>query len=291
MAEMTAPSSQKSTIVRFFRPSLPLRIAFPLLERAAPTIGASWAEKLWFTLPKRRLETRLSGQPVSVGLNRRRVRGQQWGHGPIVYLMHGWAGAGVQFEPFVGPLVKAGYQVVAIDAPSHGRSDPGHFGRDSSTIPEFTEALVAMVEELGPAHAIVAHSMGASAAVGALADGLTTERLVMLAPMASPLTYAEQFGAALGFGPRTFGRLIQRVEARVGAPMHHFDLPELGRAIEMPPALIVHDLDDATTPVADSHEIAAAWRSVRLMVTSGLGHRRILKDPDVIEAVVKYIDA
>ena len=71
--------------------------------------------------------------------------------------------------------------------------------------------------------------------------------------------------------------------------MHHFDVPELGRAIAMPPTLVVHDRDDVFTPVTDGAAIAAAWSSARLRVTSGLGHRRLLRDPDVVAEVVDFV--
>ena len=109
--------------------------------------------------------------------------------------------------------------------------------------------------------------------------------------MASPLGYARQFARILGFGPRTFDRLVRRVERRVGAPMHQFDVPELGRAVAMPPTLIVHDRNDVSTPVSDGAAIAAAWPGARLHVTSGLGHRRLLHAPDVVNEVVDFITA
>ena len=95
----------------------------------------------------------------------------------------------------------------------------------------------------------------------------------------------------LGFGERTLRRLVTRVERRIGAPMRHFDVPELGRAVAMPPTLIVHDRDDVSTPVTDGAAIAAAWPGARLQVTSGLGHRRMLRDPDVVAEVVDFITA
>src|SRR3712207_7030695 len=64
----------------------------------------------------------------------------------------------------------------------------------------------------------------------------------------------------------------------------------LGRAIAMPPTLVVHDRDDAYTPVADGAAIAAAWPDARLRVTSGLGHRRILRDPEVVAEAVEFVD-
>ena len=217
--------------------------------------------------------------------------GEAWGDGPPVYLLHGWAGHGGQLAAFAPPLVARGYRVVTFDAPSHGASAPGAYGPRSSSIPEFAAALSAVAATHGPAHAIIAHSMGCTAAAVALSDGLPARRVALLAPMASPVTYARQFAAVLGFGERTYRRLIARVERRVGAPMHHFDVPELGHTVAMPPTLIVHDRDDTSTPVTDGAAIAAAWSGARLHTTSGLGHRRLLRDPDVLAEVVDFVSA
>lgn len=292
---MVSVAPQKSMTVRLFSAPTPVRASFRVLEHAAPAIGARWAERIWFTLPRPRdtPATRpglpAPGDPFAVEVDGHQVVGEAWGAGPVVYLMHGWAGRWEHLAPFVPPLVAAGHRVVAFDAPSHGRSAPGRYGARSSSIPEFVAALAGVVARHGPAHAVIAHSMGATAAAVALCDGLPVGRVALLAPMASPASYARQFAAVLGLGERTHRRLVARIERRVGAPMHHFDVPLLGRGATVPPALIVHDRDDASTPVADGEAIAAAWTGARLHVTSGLGHRRLLRDPAVVAEVVDFV--
>ena len=287
---------QKSTIVRMFSAPWPVRVSFAALERIAPGLGARWAERIWFTLPKpkpRRPDEPVAkpGEPFQIAVSGHAVVGEVWGTGPVVYLMHGWAGYRGQLASFVAPLVDRGYRVVAFDAPSHGDSAPGAFGPRSSTIVEFADALTQVVHRFGSPRAIVAHSLGATAAAVALCDGMRAHRLALLAPMASPLTYARQFGQILGFGPRTFERLVGRVERRVGVPMRQFDVPELGRAVAMPPTLVLHDRGDVSTPVSDGAAIAAAWPGARLHVTSGLGHRRLLHAPEVVDEVVDFISS
>lgn len=295
MTTTISDQAVKSTIVRFFSVPWPIRASFRILDRAAPAIGARWAERMWFTLPRPRPESRRSGDrppagsPFTLDLDGHEVVGESWGDGPPVYLLHGWAGHRRQFATMVGPLLAAGHRVVAFDALSHGESAAGPSGPRSATIPEFAAALAAAVSKFGQPHAVVAHSMGATATAVALCDGLRARRLVMLAPMASPKTYARQFAMMLGFGESTYDRLVTRVERRVGLPMKHFDVPELGRAIAMPPTLIIHDRDDRSIPVADGAAIAAAWPGASLQVTSGLGHRRVLHDRDVIARVVDFV--
>ena len=281
---------QQATVVRFHRAPTPVRAAFRVLERTAPDVGARWAERIWFTLPKTttRSPRPAVGHPFGSAFTVGTVAGEIWGSGPTVYLLHGWAGHRGQLGAFVSPLVARGFRVVAFDAPSHGESGAGARGPRSSSIPEFAETLKAVVAAQGPATAIIAHSMGATAAAIALCDGLRADRLAMLAPLASPALYARRLARMLGGGERTHRRLVARAERRVG-PLRHMDVPELGRAIAMPPTLVVHDRDDSSVSVTDGAAIAAAWPRTWLHVTSGLGHRRLLRDPDVVAEVVDFV--
>jgi pimeloyl-ACP methyl ester carboxylesterase len=287
---------KKSTIVR----------SFALLERIAPAIGARWAESLWFTVPNGRgHHERLAppGRPFQVEINGRTVAGEVWGERPaggasgeagpagppVVYLVHGWGGWRWQLDAFVAPLVEAGLPVVAFDAPSHGASDPGPEGPGRSTLLEFADALAAVVAANGPAHAVIAHSLGATATAYAVRAGLPAGRLAFVAPMADPLPYTRTFAGRLGFGERVRTRLVARIERRVGTSMSAFDVPAMARQVATPPLLLVHDRQDAETGWADSAAIAQSWPDTRLITTTGLGHRRILRAPAVVTEVTGFV--
>jgi pimeloyl-ACP methyl ester carboxylesterase len=283
---------QESTIVR----------SFWLLERFAPSAGARWAERLWFTVPgSRRHRDRQThpGRPFRVQVHGHTVAGEVWGErpgdapeqdgAPVVYLVHGWGGWRWQLDPFVGPLVEAGFRVVAFDAPSHGESDPGPEGPGRSSILEFADALATVVAAHGPAHAVVAHSLGATATAFALGNGLPAGRLVFVAPMADPLPYTRAFAARLGFSEGVRTRLVTRIERRVGMPLSAFDVPAMARRIAPLPLLLVHDRLDAETGWTDSAAIARSWPDARLVTTTGLGHRRILRAPAVVAEATGFV--
>jgi pimeloyl-ACP methyl ester carboxylesterase len=293
---MATSYGQKSTIVRaarviaFRTTTLALRI----LERVLPTVGARWAEDLWFTVPANNgrgdVEPSVPGEEFGVRAYGRRMVGQAWGEGPTVYLLHGWGGRRRQLGAFVDPLVAAGYRVVAFDAPSHGDSEPGEQGRRRSSIPEFAHVLAAVRTAAGPAHAVVAHSVGCVAAAIALRDHLSVGRLVFIGSPAEMRPHIHEFASRIGLGERILSRLVDRIERRVESPLSHFDMPAIAAQVTTPPLLLVHDRDDNETRWSDSEAIAKAWPGARLLTTTGLGHRRILRDRDVINEVVTFID-
>jgi pimeloyl-ACP methyl ester carboxylesterase len=285
---------QNSTIVR--TKTRVLRSMFAALEVAAPGVGARLAERIWFTLPAQRPPSRRSpspppGVPFEVTFEGHVVRGSRWGSGPVVYLVHGWAGRSEQFSSLVLPLVEAGFTVVAHDAPSHGASDPGPSGPRSSDVVEFGKALDAVAAKFGPAYAIVAHSMGAAAAALTLEHGwLATERLVLIAPMVDVASFIPAFQRGLGFGRRTLRRLDHRVTRRVGLPAEEVDMARL-LDLDPPDLVVVHDREDTETAYDASLRLVGRWPGARLMTTHGLGHNRILRDPAVVGAVMDHLVA
>lgn len=288
-------SSKKSTIGRFIQRGqlTAIRSAFGVLERLAPTVGGRWATRLWLTVPRYRGRGRPAvippGEDFTVRVRDRTVRGKAWGSGPVVYLVHGWGGASVQLQPYVAPLLANGHRVVMFDALSHGASDPGALGPRRTTIPEMAAALLAVVREHGPAHAVVAHSAGCNATFYALRGGLRADRLVFLAPMAQPEPLTMVFAATLGFGERIRERMIAGIVAAAGASWDEFDLPTLVRRIAPPPLLAVHDPADREIRYADSVALTRAWPGAELVTAKGVGHWHILRDADTVARGVDFV--
>lgn len=295
---MASVATVKSTIVRFTTgvQMATIRGLFGTLERAAPRVGSWWAERLWLTLPRYRGSRRVSTLPLAetftVEVRGRRVAGRAWGSGPTVYLVHGWGGASDQLETFVSPLVAAGHRVITFDALSHGESAPGSLGPRRSTIPEMADALTAVVAAQGPAHAIIAHSLGSAGVFFALRHGLRTRRLVFLAPMTQPDPYTILFAARLGFGERIRIPMQDRVATRVGVPWSDFDMPcMVGAVPALPDLLLVHDPRDRETRYADSLALRKVWPGAELTTVTGLGHWRILRDTPTVSRAVDFIAA
>ena len=293
---------QKSTNDRSIsEPGLPAvdwgRLGFQLLAWAAPRIAERRAIERFLTPPApRTLPAKVRDFPglfsdrfrvkVATALGgieeTTEVEVSVWGRGPAVYLVHGWGGRASQWSSFIEPLAHAGVTAVAFDAPGHGASPAPR-----TSIPHFAAALAAVVESVGPARAIVGHSMGGVAGALALARGLAAERIALLGAPSDPTEIFAAFLDRIGLPRHLFPAIWEKFEAEYGFDSNELPVrpPEHAPAT---PVLVVHDRDDREVPYASADRIVRAWPSATLVATSGLGHRRLLRDPDVIRRVVAF---
>jgi pimeloyl-ACP methyl ester carboxylesterase len=281
-------TTSKSTIVRAERLR---RFVLALSEREAPRLGARLAVRMWMTLPASPAAGRAPlAAPGDRAVLEAGVVTESWGDGPAVYLMHGWGGYRGQLGAFVAPLTEAGFRVVALDAPGHGESGPGMFGRGRALMPDFINALRTAMAHYGAAHGVIAHSLGASAVAIATLDGLTTNRLVLIAPVSNVMSGIDIFSRAAGVGPRVRAQMPRRIERIARMPASHFDIAlRAAEDDELPPALVIHDAGDKQVPFDNGALVAAAWPDARLERTEGLGHLRILRDPAVLSSVTGFV--
>ncbi|HEV8583467.1 MAG TPA: alpha/beta fold hydrolase [Methylomirabilota bacterium] len=264
------------------------RPAVAALSALAPGLAARLAERLFLTPERHRAPAHetaalASARRTIVHVDGAPVTAWTWGHGPVVLLVHGWAGRGAQLASFVGPLVANGCSVVTFDAPGHGASPERR-----SSIVAFVRAIQAVSGALGPVRAVIAHSIGTVAAARALYEGLDADAAVFIAPPADLTLSAHTILETLGFGLAARERMQANIERRLGVAWSALDVR--GYAAEMrTPLLVVHDRDDAEVPWQDGAIIARAWPAAALETTGGLGHRRILQDPCVVSGAAAFV--
>lgn len=308
--------SRKSTIVRFNAPATvwrgaqgAMRSAAPAVTRAglttlgalAPQVAAGVGLTLWCRIPRqppterRRRRTPEGGTPFQVKHDGVQVRGATFGpdDAPTAVLMHGWGGWWQQLSAHVRPLLAAGYRVVAYDAPSHGDSPPGRHGARSTTMLEIADAYAAVAWQQGPVHLVVAHSAGSMAALWARHRGPGTHAAAyaLLAPATAVEPMLDWFQRFTGIGRRAREAMVSRFQRRFGHGIEEFRLPEMLPDLlgaDAPALLAVHDPADPETPAAGTADLAAAWPDGQLVLTEGVGHRRILWDPAVVARVAAF---
>jgi pimeloyl-ACP methyl ester carboxylesterase len=265
-----------------------IRAGFRLLNRAMPSLGAALAEELFFTPPRSRPSKRIAGlleggQAFELTSGGRRIAAWSWGEGPRVYLVHGWGGRGGQLAEFVSPLLEHGFSVTTFDAPAHG----GSAGRRTSLL-DFYDVLRTLVDRLGNGHGVIAHSLGASAAALALHRRVPLGRAVFIGPSAEPAEWTRRFAHRFRIAPHVVVAMQARSERRLGVRWEDLKLTALARELASP-LLVIHDEDDEDVPWSDGALVASVWPGARLLTTRGLGHRQVLKHPDVLRAATDFL--
>ena len=286
--EATSAFYQASPGVRLFRlalgasqrlwPQLAVRAACRLFLTPLPpkwlhrgkAWDASWRIESW---PFETASLTLYSQPTAP-------------HGPVALLVHGWGGHAGQMLALAQALADQGLRPVILEMPGHGRS-----AGSESTLPQFTRAIeyvTARLRQQGHSlRVLVTHSLGATAGAYVASRGLPVERLVLLAPAASPPDYTRLFAQVFGLSEATREAMQRRIEAREGILMPQFEPLAVGPRIGMP-TLVVHDRGDSINRFADGQAYCEAIGDAQLLATEGLGHRKILKDAQVIGRVAIF---
>jgi pimeloyl-ACP methyl ester carboxylesterase len=266
-----------------------LRLAIRLLGLVSPALAGRWVYRLWFQPlrfpePQQEKEWRSTAQPLAVAHRGQTLAVDAWGAGPTVLMVHGWNGRGAQLGAFAPALVQAGYRVVTFDTPAHGRS-PGR----ATNLPEISEAIQAVAGACGPIHAIIGHSFGVACSIYAVRQGLKVNRIVAISPPDNVRGLTQKFFTALDIDARVQAIFNRTFEKHFGADLWQRFSPEvLARQLNVP-GLIIHDQDDHDVPIQEGVAVAQAWPDAQFVRTTGLGHRRILRDPEVIARVSAFL--
>ncbi|HYD53810.1 MAG TPA: alpha/beta fold hydrolase [Gemmatimonadaceae bacterium] len=268
-----------------------MRAWFRVASAVAPTVAERQAATIFCT-PKRRRSRDVERVPpgarrVLLDHGDHRLVGWEWGLGtkPIVLLVHGWSGIGSDMAPVAEALVDEGFRALAFDMPAHGKS-PGK----QTSLAEWLEAIAAIDRWTGGLAGVLGHSFGATAATLALEAGLSAPRAVLIAPAPGPMHYIDRVSRFIGLPGARVSGMVRELEARVGREIPYFDSVRAARSLDRP-ALLLHDPADQEVPWDGVRALAAAWRGARLETRSGVGHYRILRDPDIALSAAAFLAA
>jgi pimeloyl-ACP methyl ester carboxylesterase len=262
-----------------------LRVMAP--ELASRLIFDSFRRPLRVAVQNSDREVMARAERVSLNIDGKSVAVYQWGHeGPIVMCIHGWSARAADFCTFVGPLVKAGYRVIAFDNPGHGAS-----GGDTTTPVEIRQILLELQARFDSPDVILAHSLGALYAFYALNHGVSASHLVAIAAVCDFSYLVTRYTASMDLPSETIALLKRHIESMFGNDSiweefsAHNNLSGLDGRI-----FLIHDEDDDYVELSQSKKIHNALGDRGTMhITRGLGHRRVLIEQAVIEHIMKVL--
>ena len=213
------------------------------------------------------------------------IRGWRWGNGPTIILVHGWGSRGIRLSSFIEPLLERGYSVVTYDATGHGAS-----GKGSTNFFEMIESFNQVCSHVGTVEGVITHSMGGGVAMNYdhRLDAGNEMKFVLISPFYDLRTILTSFAVENGLYLRPYEMIIRQIEDIFGKSLDEvspkYRVREMARQ-----ALIVHDEDDMVVALSEAQQLSSAWDGSRLVTTSGLGHRLILRQPEVVSKAIDFL--
>ncbi len=208
----------------------------------------------------------------------------EYGVGPTIILMHGWAGRGLQLSPLIQPVLNLGYKVALFDAPGHGDSDG-----IGSTYLEFVTSLALVAAHYPDLQGVVAHSMGCGATI-VLASKMARAdfKTVLIAPHYDMKTEFEAWARSAGLLHYALDAFIRISEIRFAYKLDDINPKNLTH-LQKGPFLLFHDVDDRASKFQNSELLNHDLPNSQLIKTSGKGHNRILKDAEVLKKISAFL--
>ena len=272
-----------------FQVPLPIRLFFRYVSPILPGLATRFALKLFFApipypIPKREKPFRKEAKAEPLPFQAEDLDVFVTGTGPeTVVLVHGWSGRGSQFFELAEFLAASGYRVVTFDAPGHGNS-----AKKRSEMPLFVEVLLLLEKRYGPIHMGIGHSLGGVALANAMNRGLPLQKLVMIGSPATISQVTADFCTRVEAPKRVFNGIMNFL--RKTYQIEPDTLSSVSQVQQNPiPGLLVYDEDDRDVDLSEGQQLAKAWPNSALVVTRGLGHRRILRSEEVHNRILAFL--
>lgn len=202
-----------------------------------------------------------------------------------VLLVHGWSGRGTQLVKIADTLINTGYSTISFDAPAHGKS-PGN----QTIMTDFIATILEIEKQYGPFESAVGHSLGGMSILNAIKKGMKLNTAIIIGSGDVIQDIIEDFIAKLQLKPNLATDLRLHFEKKYGEKMNDYSAYKAAKEITIP-VLVIHDKDDPEVPVKAGQHIYDHLKNGKLLLTEGLGHRKILGDAEVIQKTVQFMSA
>ncbi|MCH7619782.1 MAG: alpha/beta hydrolase [Candidatus Marinimicrobia bacterium] len=273
-----------------------MSILFGILSVVAPRLAARWADRMFFTpmgLPRPDSEMAYyeSANHSSMEYDGKKVALYTWGAGAeTILLIHGWASRGTRMGHFAGALVEKGYKVIAFDMPAHGDSE----GKTTNLF-EISELTARICEKHGPVHSVIAHSFGGMALCNAVhRHNLNVNRAVLIASPFTMKYIIDSFRDLMNITQKVSDIMIDRIVKRFmkdrKVDIHELSVDLFAKSLDFP-ILVIHDRDDKDVTYDQGEGYANNLPDVEFVTTEGLGHRWILKNPEIVKKIIEFASA
>lgn len=250
--------------------------------------GAKLAIKL-FSSPKRKrlketerdfLETAFI---EDISYNDIDIMTYRWlGKKETILLAHGWESNSVRWKNLIIKLRALNFNVIALDAPAHGRSGGKLF---NAII--YSECINVVAKKF-KANIIIGHSVGGMATTF-FQHKYQLQSIEKLVLLGTPSNFVDVFGryiAMMGYNSRISKAMNTIVYERFKNKPEHYNAAKFSETITAE-GLVIHDKFDAVIPYSDAEDFKNFYKNSKLITTEGYGHG--LKSETVDNHILEFL--
>lgn len=270
-----------------------LRTKFHLLAKVSKRKAAEQAFLLFCT-PQTRNKKKLppifeKAEKLEFPFGGYTIRGYRWqveGFSAKAMIMHGFESSVINFDRYIKPLLKKGYEVLAFDAPAHGRSS----GRRINVI-QYRDLVLHIYRQYGPISSFITHSFGGLALSLALEEIKHNRdlKVVFIAPAAETTRAIDNFFTFLRLDKEVRREFDQIIRETGNRPPEWYSMARAAEHIHAE-VLFLQDKDDHMTPLSDVEPIIRKkYPNFQFVISEGLGHRRIYRDNQSFKRIMDFL--
>ena len=275
-------------------PKIPSSIIFTgkILQHIVPPLATKFAVKLFktpirFRTPEREKTMAKSAQKEMVLIPNVNKKVQVYSYGYSkrkVLLIHGWSGRGTQLYAIADRLLENGFMTISFDGPAHGKST----GK-TTMMTEFIATVKFLEEKYGPFEIAIGHSLGGMTVLNNIKQGLSVKKAITIGAGDIITDIIGDFVKKLELKPKMVHKIKKHFYKKFGESIDNYSASTAAKNV-LVPTLVIHDTEDIDVLVSCAHNIRQNLKQGEILITNGLGHRRILKDNLVIKRIIEFIN-
>ena len=272
---------------------LVLREGFRILNAISPKTSAKFAEKIFLSIRKPNLTDKekaflRTARQYNVPFKGTHIVTYEWGQedAPAVLLVHGWNSSAAAYIDLVPKLLSEGYRVISYDMVSHGFSP-----RYLAQITCWADAVRSVLRYYGKVDSIIGHSLGGAGILIASKLGLSTDKIILVAPCSDLVDISDRFAQMLNIPDNVIQMKRSSIWSKFEKTVERYgkDWIDIFSSKFKVPTLIIHDRNDEDLNPNNSVRIKRKWPWAKLEYTEKLGHQRILHDEMTLSRVVSFV--
>jgi len=200
-----------------------------------------------------------------------------------ILLAHGWESNSARWKNLINHLNKKDFNIIAIDAPAHGKSGGKLFNAIM-----YSEFINVIAKRYQP-DILIGHSVGGMATVlfQHKYQIPSVKKIILLGAPSEFTDVLHRYNNMLGYNERIRNKMKLTIINTFGKAPEDFSTAKFLKDITSQ-GLIIHDSEDDVIPYNDAVSINQSFKNSKLITTKGLGHS--LNDESVTNHIYEFLE-